>query len=94
MSKATRLTIAQWTTIRSRIKEEHGLGTVLVRSHMKEVMGFTHREHVYWTNRGTGNRRAHQVTEIHLDWYNPAQHTMFLLKYGDVLNNSIEHYSP
>lgn len=80
MSKATRLTPAQWTTIREQIKQQHGLGTVLVRSHMKDVMGFTPREHVSYIN-----NKSHG--EIHLDWYNESKRTMFLLQYSDVLNS-------
>lgn len=87
MSKSTRLTLAQWTALRTRIKAEHGLGTVLVRSHMKDVMGFLPREHVYWSNRGTGQARPREVVEMHLDWYSEPKRTMFLLKYGDIIDS-------
>jgi hypothetical protein len=87
MSKSTRLTLAQWSTLRTRIKAEHGLGTVLVRSHMKEVMGFLPREHHYWSNRARGSHKPREVVEMHLDWYSEPKRTMFLLKYGDIIDS-------
>ena len=87
MSKSTRLSQAQWAQLRARIKDEHGLGTVLVRSHMREVMGFTHREHTYWSNRGRGSLKPRETVEIHLDWYSEPKRTMFLLKYGDIIDS-------
>lgn len=87
MTTATRLTHSQWAKIREQIKAQHGLGTVLVRGHMKEVMGFTTREHVYWSNRGIASGKPRQVTEIHLDWYSEPKRTMFLLQYSDVITS-------
>jgi hypothetical protein len=50
---------------------------------MREILGFTSRTHV---DRNEEDWR--KATMMHLDFYDEAKRTMFLLKYGDYLNDS------
>ena len=83
--RALKLTEAEWRKIAEQIDKNHPKSVLMVRWKMKEVLGFTPREHEEWVviDR-TGDRdRKMLVKQIHLDFYDEAKQTMFLLKYGD-----------
>ena len=69
---------------------------MLVRSKMKNVLGFTVREHTEWTDvPGNPMSKSHtffplveRKESIHLDFYNEPKRTMFLLKYSEYLDKS------
>ena len=97
MSKPIVLTPIQWNRIFSEIKKRENPSTYLSRTKMKEVLGFTNRNHEEWVKIDTTNRqhedwdidaegwfkdRAHRTT-VHLDFYDEQKRTMFLLKYGN-----------
>jgi hypothetical protein len=84
------LTPEEWLTIRQEIDKNHPKSVTMVRWKMREVLGFTTREHTEWLgyydraskeDRKAGNHGY--KTMIHLDFYNESQRTMFLLKYGN-----------
>jgi hypothetical protein len=74
--------------------EEHGRATMLVSWRMKRELGFTIRHHKglvphdeseWAVMKSEGwNHRYHYEDQVHLDFYNQAQQTFFVLKY---LNN-------
>ena len=74
--------------------EEHGRATMLVSWRMKRELGFTIRHHKglvphdeseWQIMKSEGwNHRYHYEDQVHLDFYNEAQQTFFVLKY---LNN-------
>ena len=96
MSKALILTHKQWDDAFKKIKATNPPSVYLIRDRMRTVLGFTTREHEEWildadqqlisavkneldilfTNTGKTLRRT-----IHLDFYDEAKKTMFLLKY-------------
>ena len=84
--KALVLTREQWRAIRADIDKTHPRSVLLIRWKMREVLGFTPREHREW-------REDHVElvprTMIHLDFYDEAKRTMFLLKYGDVIQDHL-----
>ncbi len=83
--KALVLTEAEWKTIRGEIDKNHPRSVTMVRWKMREVLGFTPREHEEWVvfdRTGIRERRTLKKT-VHLDFYNEPKRTMFLLKYGD-----------
>jgi len=89
-----------WEPIQYRLGCDHGT-SVLISYVCKRKLGFTIRRHKAWVpwsekysedentflasiGKDLANRYTHQV-EIHLDFYNEAQQTWFVLKY---LNNA------
>lgn len=66
----------QWTTIYSQIRKEHGLGVVLISWRLKEVLGFTVRQH-----KGYDAVNGHIKYDVRLDFYNEPAMTFFQLKY-------------
>jgi len=68
-----------WKKIRADLQTEHKASVFLLRTRMKDVLGFTVREHNEWV------QGEHQFT-ICLDFYSERKYTMFLLKYSEYLN--------
>ena len=82
-------TQSEWNDIWERIKKDYPPSVWLIRSKMREKLGFTPREHTewlgYWDNASSEDRRAGRHgyrTLIHLDFYNEKYRSLFLLKYG------------
>lgn len=75
--KALRLSPDEWLSIRKEIDKHHPRSVSMVRWKMREVLGFTPREHRVW------DQDLGYVVNVHLDFYDEAKRTMFLLKYGD-----------
>ena len=90
MSKAVILSLASWTAISLKIAKDYPRSVWLIREKMKEVLGFTVREHEQWFERDVDQRDFGYNTTycertIHLDFYNEPKKTMFLLRYGDFM---------
>jgi hypothetical protein len=78
------LTPEEWLAIRQEIDKNHPKSVTMVRWKMREVLGFTTREHTEWKpHRGADRVWREQITTIHLDFFDDRQRTMFLLKYGN-----------
>jgi len=69
------LTVRQWKTIRALLQEDHPTTVFMLKAKMKEVLGFTVREHNDWQD----------GMSIRLDFYNERKYTMFMLKYSEYL---------
>lgn len=82
MSKPIKLTGPQWGKLREQLTEDYGRSVMLIRSRMRDKLGFTDREHQWWEE-----RKGYQ-TQIHLDFYNEPKRTMFLLKYSEYLDKT------
>lgn len=85
--KAVQLSEPEWKTILEQISKTQPKSVYMIRSRMKQVLGFTPREHEEWVvfdHSGDRERRMLKKT-IHLDFYNESQRTMFLLKYSDLI---------
>ena len=76
------LNIGQWMKLREKLTEDYGRGIMLIRSRMRDKLGFTDREHRWWEE-GKGYQ-----THICLDFYNEPKRTMFMLKYSEFLDKS------
>lgn len=79
--RAIKLTINEWQEIIQQIAKHHPRSVWMVRPKMRKVLGFTPRDHEEWVEDGdfgSGYKKT-----IHLDFYDEAKRTMFLLKYGD-----------
>jgi len=74
--KAYELTHEEWNKIAAQIKEEFDNSMILLRSKMKEELGFTPRDHHYY------NAEINRwVNRIHIDFYSEQARTWFLLKF-------------
>ena len=82
MSKPITLNIGQWMTLRERLTEDYGRSVMLIRSRMRDKLGFTDREHRWWSE------RVGYQTHICLDFYDEPKRTMFLLKYSEFLDKT------
>jgi hypothetical protein len=78
--KAIQLTVDQWQRIRTELHEEYPKTVFMIRDKMKQVLGFTVREHSRW-DAGLVNK----IFEIHLDFYSENKRTMFLLKFSHII---------
>ena len=85
-----------WYMIRDRIKEDYGQTIFTISWRLKRELGFTVRQHkglvphdekTWEIMKSEGwDHRYHYQDQIHLDWYNEAQMSWFVLKY---LNTSL-----
>jgi hypothetical protein len=82
MSKPIVLTHPKWAKLRERLSNDYSPSVMMLSYRMKEKLGFTVREHLYWTKQGG------YITDIRLDFYNESKRTMFLLKYSEYLDKS------
>ena len=86
--------VREFEELHHRLFEEHGRATMLVSWRMKRELGFTIRHHKGLVEHGESewqimksegwNHRYHYEDQVHLDFYNEAQQSFFVLKY---LNN-------
>ena len=72
------LTHAEWDRIRKQIRTEFGPSMVMLRSKMRDELGFLPREHHAWVSKMDG---GHYTSEIHIDFYTESARTWFLLKF-------------
>lgn len=80
--KPTKLTIKQWNVLKKRLATDYSTSVVLIRSKMRERLGFTTREHSTYSDQyGT-------KIVIYLDWFDDAKRTMFMLKYSEYFDAS------
>lgn len=79
------LTQDQWTDLKNKLSQEHPVSVMSIRYRMREVLGFTVREHKKWVSKSvddsTGKHYGFYEIEICLDFYNDAQESWFHLKY-------------
>ena len=86
--------VREFEELHHQLLEEYGRSTMLISWRMKRELGFTIRHHqglvphdetewVVMKEQGW-DHRYHYESQVHLDFYNEAQQTFFVLKY---LNN-------
>jgi hypothetical protein len=81
MSKPIILTHSRWGKLRTRLTTDYSPSVMMLSYRMKDKLGFTVREHVWYSKNG-------YATDIRLDFYNESKRTMFLLKYSEYLDKS------
>lgn len=75
MSKPIKITESEWEKILTQIKNEHPPSVCLIRSKMKNVLGFTPRDTTEFDISSYGRY-------VYLDFYCDKKKTAFILKYG------------
>lgn len=86
-----KLTPSRWDALHTRLKNEYPPSVMILRYKMREVLGFTIRQHREWVTIGVnedGRDYGHYVYWVCLDFYNDQLETFFRLKYSDVLWNN------
>jgi hypothetical protein len=77
-----------WLKLRHHLFQTQPKSVMLTRWKMKDVLGFTDRLHTEWINKP--NRlggMGYQERQVHLDFFDEAKQTFFLLKYTDWIRN-------
>lgn len=77
------LTVSQWKSIREQLHEEYPRTVFMLRNKMKQVLGFTVREHKAFIQKPDG---GYYDFQIHLDFYSDKKRTMFLMKFSEVIS--------
>jgi len=71
----------EWSELQAQLINEYGVSIIAIRDRCRRELGFTVRHH-----QGLVKWAGDPDYQVHLDFYNPAQQTFFVLKY---LNNSV-----
>lgn len=85
---------SEWHDLAAQLRIDHGPSIMLIRARCRRELGFTVRYHqglakwvgdldyasLEWLDNEFKNR-WHYEDQVHLDFYNPAQQTFFVLKY-------------
>ena len=86
--KAIVLKHREWDQIFQQIKSDYAdsPATYLIRGRMRDVLGFTVREHQDWQYRseeipGRDYDWRDERSQIHIDFYNESARTYFIMKY-------------
>ena len=80
-TRSLKLKEETWFKIKATLRANYPPSVLLSRSKMKEVLGFTDRE-TYCIHKDNLYRKV-----FCLDFFDEKKRTMFLLKYGDLLND-------
>lgn len=71
---------AQWQKIKSKLALDYPPSVMLIRSRMKQELGFTVRKHSKWIPKMDHGYGYYEL-QICLDFYNDAMESWFQLKY-------------
>jgi hypothetical protein len=74
-----------WAKVYNQLSKEYPPSYLIIRDKMKDKLGFVFRRHEYWSQDMGGMQ--HNET-LYLDFYDEKKRTMFLLKYGEILNDN------
>ena len=80
-----KISVAVWKQIREDLQTQYPTSVFMLRSKMKQVLGFIVREHNEWVPKLDGGYNQHTIC---LDFYNERKYTMFLLKYSEFLKEN------
>lgn len=80
MSKPIVLSLDKWAKLKNQLTNDYSPSVMMLSFKLKDKLGFTVREHREWTE------QKGYMTDIRLDFYNEPKRTMFLLKYGEYLD--------
>ena len=97
--KPSKLSTQQWGKIKSLLTDEYKdtPSVMLIRSKMREVLGFTVRDHKNWIAYSDTppesefttlitTRAGYLEKSVMLDFYQESMRTLFLLKYTHIIN--------
>jgi hypothetical protein len=79
------LSVSQWQAIRAELHTEHPKSVFMLTHKMRQVLGFTARNHREWIPKPDGGYTEHS---IRLDFYSERKYTMFLLKFSEYMKDN------
>lgn len=93
--KPIKLTPAKWAHLKTRLEKDYSPSVTKIRWKMKEVLGFTTRDHQefirYWDH-STPAQRANgdhgYKDSVYLDFFDDAKRTLFMLKYSEYFDGA------
>jgi hypothetical protein len=81
------MTEPAWLKLREHLFQTQPKSVMLTRWKMREVLGFTDRLHTGWINKPNYyGGMGYEQRQIHLDFFDEAKLTFFLLKYGEYID--------
>jgi hypothetical protein len=94
------LTPNNWRSIRDVLHQEQPRSVLALRNKMKDVLGFTIREHRVWVEGKVDpvhitdgiiidERYGQYVDQVHLDFYDERKRDFFLLRFSEHLNKQV-----
>jgi hypothetical protein len=92
MTKPIVISTENWYKLEHRLRTDYPPSVTMIRTKMRDVLGFTPRTHEEWIEYDTVDRRnigwgtKECIQTIHLDFYNEPKRTMFMLKYSEYLH--------
>lgn len=83
------LKLREWNAIREELAKDFPPSTLMIRSKMKETLGFTVREHEKWIKSAieTESNNGYRLKIICLDFYNDSAESWFRLRYMNLRKN-------
>ena len=81
-----------WMKLRYQLFQTQPKSVMLTRWKMKKVLGFTDRLHTEWINKpNKWGGMGYELRSVHLDFFDEAKQTFFLLKYTDWIGQQDEN---
>jgi len=75
---------SDWNFIQDRIKKDFGNGIFMISWRLKRELGFTVRYHRELTPYANNPTLFYSQSQIHLDFFNEANQSWFMLKYINI----------
>ena len=82
--KSIPISLGVWAKLYTQLARDNPPSVILIREKMREVLGFTARNHNLWEP-GMVNRNEYII----LDFFDEKKKTMFLLKYSHILEENL-----
>jgi hypothetical protein len=86
MAKTLTISHRAWNKLKEKITEDYGRATVLISWRLRDQLGFTVREHRDYQSDANWD----QENTIRLDFWDNQMQTMFLLRYSDYLDSTVQ----
>jgi hypothetical protein len=72
----------QWMELKERLIKEYGVATLAISFRCRRELGFSIRDHkALRPAGGDAKGKFYYAMEVHLDFFNEAAHSWFVLKY-------------
>jgi hypothetical protein len=84
VSKPIELSHINWNRLVKQLEKDYTSSTILIRSKMKSILGFTPREYREWDN-DIGKYGGWRKNCMMLDFYSEKKRTWFMIKYSEYI---------
>lgn len=84
MTKPIEISHSQWDKLYKQLKKDHPPSVMMLRSKMKDKLGFVDRKYQEWDN-NMGKRGGWRKNCVMLDFFSEKKRTFFIMKYSDYI---------